>query len=205
MHNGSVYATGKHMNGTVSTALLNGLIAGTGRTGVFTTQFTPTGTLISNSVATPLNSGLNEGTDISALDAILINTGFVVFAATPATFVTSNDFAVQSFTSDAFIGRIDEVTNAYFKKGNTKNHQVETPPLVHVYPNPSAGDFILEFNEEWTGLLTMTNAHGQIIEIRMLDKAGFARIGHDAMPPGIYFLSIQSELIQRQFSLVVAR
>jgi hypothetical protein len=195
-HDGSMYAVGKFER-TPAATLLNagGLsLTNTSVTGLFTVQFDPSGTFIAASQATPSNSGVNQHTDVIGLDTSLITTGYIDMPAVLDNMVfdtlTIPNGTVYSNTGnkEAFIARFNASTNAFFK-GSGSELEGNGPASFRLYPNPSDGTFILEFDRKLSGTLTFYNAMGQQVLGQSVSEENRLEV-HLKQPPGIYLFEL---------------
>lgn len=94
--------------------------------------------------------------------------------------------------------------NVYFERTNHTSRIIENNPVdaVSVYPNPSDGLFVVDFEKDFTDVkLSIKNVQGQIIYKQHFDKTN--KITFDLnLSTGIYFITIHSNEITKTVKLI---
>jgi hypothetical protein len=198
----SVFATGQ-IQGTSTDSLTSGMSFATGYVGLYVTQFSPAGNHHSIDFGDPGGAGVNSSTDICIIDTSLLTTGFIGVVNSQYVLFNDSIWANSNGSNhEVFIARTNMNNSVYFKHKNVDNRNQELGGLFNVFPNPNNGGFTISFNEEISGSLNMYNLNGQCVRSQMLDKVDNVILELE-LPPGIYYLQVQSSLYSESQPIII--
>lgn len=193
------------------------IVVGPGFYEVFFTEFNPNSVLTDYNAATPLDPGFNQGLDIeqfeqntfssagsARLTALTSNLQFNNQQNNPTglnTLLTNQNPA--SIDPEAYIGRLITNNAGYYKADEEISDEKETSAFeMTLYPNPTLGDFSLEFGIDVSGDVEIFNSLGSLVYSNSFVERN--RINFElSLTSGIYHLRFVSERGSQNISFTV--